>query len=147
MAGRTGTQGNEGALIGTPEGDTVARTQSAGKARFSVYEQISQADVYGAGAVPAAIGEALNRTAGEETEDWAGPAPDAEGATVLVLLATDVEARRGVDACWSVAEGQHRDRAEGENPPVLLARNQKDGGTTSPAPYALEKVVQRKRAS
>jgi hypothetical protein len=131
MAGRMQTSGNEGALTGTAEGDTVARTQRAGKAQFSVYEQITQVDVYDA-----------DVEVGSE-----GAEPRAAGVTVLVLIATDVEARRGVDACWSVAEGTLRDRAESSHPPVLIARNQKDGGTSDPKPYALEKVVQRKRAS
>lgn len=138
MASRTQTQGNEGALDGTAEGATVARTQRAGKAKFSVYEQLVQVDVYDADVVKLAL-QAPDHSDGSTIE------PRAMGATALVLIATDVEARRGVEACWSIAEGTLRDRAEGEHPPVLIARNQKDGGTSEPKPYALEKVVQRKR--
>jgi hypothetical protein len=99
------------------------RTQQ--KRTWSVYEQFAQVDVFDADVVSEDAGEL--------------PPARAEGATVLVLVDADVEARTGSEACWHIAEGQLRDRAIGEDRPMLCAsRNGTGTGLTEPKPYGIK---------
>lgn len=67
------------------------------------------------------------------------------GTVLLVLIDSAVIARTGAEACWSLAEGKLLERAEGADPPVLLAsRNGTAAGLTEARPYAVERVARRK---
>lgn len=46
---------------------------------------------------------------------------DTDAIGSLALVDEDVTALRDVDACWQVAEGLLRDRAQSDDPPLLLA--------------------------
>jgi hypothetical protein len=152
-AKRTEGRGGRAALAGTAEGATVERTQRArGKSKWTVFEVLDRVEVYEAGSMESALGAAYSNGRGDASDEKAGvsgdsamPAPTVRGdGRVLVQLQVDVEARTGQDACWMLAEGPLRDRAESETPPVLQAINQRGDGYTEARPYGLEKVVQRR---
>lgn len=74
----------------------------------------------------------------------AGGAFLAEDATALVEIDTNVVARTGADACWTIAETELKDRATSDNPPVLTAsRNGTSHGLTEARPYPLKTTVER----
>lgn len=78
-------------------------------------------------------------TAGPESTDAFS------GDGVLIPVGDPVRANGKENACWKIVEGQLKDEAQSDNPPVLTAVAVGRGGMSEPAPYALETTTKRKK--
>ena len=117
-----------------PEDATVARTQqAAGKPTYDVYEVIAEAS-----------GKALALAYGVSDDGENDPSAD-----ILVHVGT-YQAPDPQLACWKAAEDPDAPfslnvRAQGKQPPVLVAGTTGRGGLSKPQPFGLEPVRQYKR--